>query len=53
MSDMSEEYENIWLRIEDISKKISYLWMIFSGMSVERLRRYVGGGRREESGRVA
>ena len=40
------------MRIEDIGKKISYLWMIFSGMSVERLRRYVGGGRREESERV-
>jgi len=30
------------LRIEDIGKKISHLWMIFSGMSGERLRRYVG-----------
>ena len=35
------------MRIEDIGKKISHLWMIFSGMSVERLRRYVG-----EEGRV-
>ena len=47
MSNIREKSANIWLRIEDIGKKISHLWMIFSGMSGERLRRYVG-----EEGRV-
>ena len=40
------------MRIEDIGKKISHLWMIFSEMSGERLRRYVGEGEGELDGSV-
>ena len=40
------------MRLEDIGRKISHLWMIFSGMSGERLRRYVGEREEELEGSV-